>query len=346
MSTKGQNDGQGSPERPITVVRAGAGGEHSAQFERIGIVAIGFGLAESLAGLSREQVIDALSRRLPNGPTRRLLQNAGQLYRFAHDVQSHDIVVTPESGSRELIVGEVTSPYEFWPQGAINGDYHHVHRVNWFARRSRDLLSQPTLYSIGSIATVFQPRAQAQAELRALIRDQPSLGPVAPSGSDDDTPDDLIGDQEARSAELIKSRLARLDDNDMEKLVAGILRAMGYHTQVAPESGGDGGVDVPAARDPLFVSPPVIKVQVKQRAGKAEPSAIRALAGVLHADERGIFVSMGGFTGRMQDNQAAARITLIDAARLQQLFLEYYDQLDQDTKALIPLRRVYSPREL
>jgi restriction system protein len=134
----------------------------------------------------------------------------------------------------------------------------------------------------------------------------------------------------------MKSQLARLNDNEMEKLVAGVLRAMGYRTQVAPESGGDGGIDVLAARDPLFVAPPVIKVQVKQRTGKAAPADIRALAGVLNPDERGIFVSMGGFSGQAKDNMAAARITLIDAAWLRQLLLAYYDRVLQHGQPPLP----------
>jgi predicted Mrr-cat superfamily restriction endonuclease len=36
-------------------------------------------------------------------------------------------------------------------------------------------------------------------------------------------------------------------------------------------------------------------------------------------------------------------MTLIDAERLQELLVEYYDRLDQDTKSLVPLRRLFFP---
>jgi restriction system protein len=221
--------------------------------------------------------------------------------------------------------------------------------MTWEGRRSRDDLSQSALYSLGSISTIFRPNDETQAELRALIEGSANspggTRHVTDNATDPDPAPEVLADIESRSRELIAGRLAHLDDNQMEQVVAGILRAMGYFTQTAPEHGADGGVDVLAARDALFVERPVVKVQVKQRSGKAVPANIRALAGVLDQDERGIFVSMGGFGGQMRENRAATRITLSDADRLQELLVEYYDRLDQDTKALVPLRRLYFPQD-
>jgi restriction system protein len=219
--------------------------------------------------------------------------------------------------------------------------------MKWLCRRSRETLSQPTLYSIGGIATIFQPSKQAQAELWSLLNEQPPVelggdGTVVVHAHDGDG---LLEDLESRSQSLIAGSIARLTDDEMEELVAGILRAMGYYTQLAPASGGDGGIDVLAARDPVFVEPPIIKVQVKQRGSRAAPSDIRALAGILTPDDRGVFVSMGGFSPQAKGKLESARITLLDAARLQELLLQHYDKLDQDTKALVPLRRLYFPQQ-
>jgi restriction system protein len=84
-------------------------------------------------------------------------------------------------------------------------------------------------------------------------------------------------------------------------------------------------------------------VQVKARAGKASASEVRELAGVLGPDEHGLFVSSGGFT-RDADHEAEKRgIKRMDLDRLMQLLLDLYEELDQDTKVLLPLRRVYFP---
>ena len=65
-----------------------------------------------------------------------------------------------------------------------------------------------------------------------------------------------------QTGELIRAKIADLDAHQTQDLVAGILRSMGYFTQISPE-GKDGGVDIVASRDALGVEPPIIKVQVK-----------------------------------------------------------------------------------
>jgi restriction system protein len=131
----------------------------------------------------------------------------------------------------------------------------------------------------------------------------------------------------------------------MQDLVAGIFRAMGYHTRVSPP-GADGGVDVVATSDPLGIEHPVVKAQVKAKpTTKSGVGEIRELAGVLGQSERGVFVSSGGFTKEALNDAAAARMVLVVGERLQDLLVRYYDRLDQDTRSLVPLRRLYFPSD-
>jgi restriction system protein len=60
-------------------------------------------------------------------------------------------------------------------------------------------------------------------------------------------------------------------------------------------------------------------------------------------DERGIFVSTGGYTRDAENDAKVVRLTLVGMDRLAELLLENYEKLDQDTKSLIPLRRLYVP---
>lgn len=68
-------------------------------------------------------------------------------------------------------------------------------------------------------------------------------------------------------------------------------------TEVAG-AGADGGIDILACRDPLFLHPPVVKVQVKAKpTTKIGPDEVRQLSGLVDGvGERGIFVATGGFT--------------------------------------------------
>ena len=327
----------------IWVVRAGTGGSRAQEFEQFGVAAIGYGDIGDIRGLDRPSVLQRMRAEHPDESESKLTSWTSQVFRFGNEIEVGDWILTPDGGTRELLIGRIAGEYEYRAAPAIP-DFHHFRQIEWQARRSRDLLPRRVLYSLGALLTVFRPNGRDH--LLAFIegREQPDdAAAIVSSSGDGDSESDLFEDVLSRSEELIQARIAQLDGYETQHLVAGVLRAMGYFTRVAPE-GPDGGVDIVASRDPLAVEPPVIKVQVKARpSSRSSPSDIRELAGVLREGERGIFVSTGGFTRDAQADAAAGRVTLIDIDRLQELLVEYYDRLDQDTKSLVPLRRLFFP---
>jgi predicted Mrr-cat superfamily restriction endonuclease len=68
---------------------------------------------------------------------------------------------------------------------------------------------------------------------------------------------------------------------DFQKLVGALLVGMGYHVPRISPPGPDGGVDVVAYRDPLGVTSPRLKVQVKHRDQKVTVKEVRELEGLL-----------------------------------------------------------------
>ena len=80
------------------------------------------------------------------------------------------------------------------------------------------------------------------------------------------------------SRELIKDKIIRLSWQDMQVLVAGILRAMGYKTKISTE-GGDRGKDIIASPDGLGLTQPRIFVEVKHRKGQMGAPEIRKFIG-------------------------------------------------------------------
>jgi restriction system protein len=218
---------------------------------------------------------------------------------------------------------------------------HHYHRVKWEKRYSRDVLPQRTLYSLGSVLTVF--KFESADEALRILRSKSAPEPGVESVDETEpAAAEIAQNSEAGAKELIAHRIAALDDNALEAFVGGILRAMGYFTRVVGE-GADGGVDIRAARDALFSEGPFLKVQVKARPNTAmAPQELRALAGVLREGDRGIFVSTGGFRPATR-SEFGDRMTLIDAQELQQLYTEYYERCDEQTRALLPLKKVWFP---
>jgi restriction system protein len=149
--------------------------------------------------------------------------------------------------------------------------------------------------------------------------------------------------EEAAWAE-IWTYLQQMDPYDLQKLVAALLEAIGYHVSWISPPGKDGGIDVIAWTDPLGTRPPRIKIQVKRRKDNIPVEELRSFLAMLSGDDVGLYVSTSGFT---RDAEAEARtqhtrkITLIDRERLVELWIEYMDRIDEDARRLLPLRPIY-----
>ena len=337
---------EGTTAPPVWLIRAGRRGRYATDFVDAGIIAIGWGAVGDLAARDRQDLVRAV--RNEYGDNKAAPGIGGMLYRFANEIRISDWILTPDSETRELHAGRVTSAYEFRGEPLVE-DFPHTHTVIWERVFSRDELSKRILYQLGSLLTVSKP--SAQDALGAFLEGAPMPEADAddtadPAGIEDDPTGtiELYEDLRARTAELIARQVADPDGYETQDLFAGILRTMGYYTQVAPE-GKDGGVDILASKDALGVEPPILKVQVKARpTTRSTPTDIRALAGlVTPPDERGIFVSTGGFTRDAETDARVVRINTIGMDRLVDLLLETYERLDQDTRSLVPLRRLYVP---
>lgn len=327
---------------PTWVCRAGQGGQFASDFETKGVIAIGW-MDADLSQLSHEEVIKLLRDDDPTGHMSKATVPAGILRRFVQEMKPGDTVITPDGTTRQLLVGTIEGPYEYRAKPTV-ADMHHYHRMAWEGRYSRDVLPQRILYSLGSVLTLFKFDSADEA-LRILRASSSASGGVVSLDEAEQAATEIAQSSESGAKELIAHRIAALDDNALEGLVAGLLRAMGYYTRVVGE-GADGGVDVRAARDALFSEGPFLKIQVKARpTTPMRPQELRALAGVLREGDRGIFVSTGGFTPAAR-TEFGDRLTLIDVEELQQLYIEYYERSDEQTRALLPLKKVWFPVNL
>lgn len=149
--------------------------------------------------------------------------------------------------------------------------------------------------------------------------------------------------EEAAWAE-IQEHLSEMNPFDFQSLVAGLLRAMKYHVSWQAPPGPDGGTDIIAHTDPLGISGPRIRVQVKRRQDRLSVDGVRSFMAVLGDGDIGLFVSIGGFTKDAENEvrgQERRRIMLLDLKRLFDLWVEHYDKIPETAKRLLPLRRVY-----
>src|SRR5690606_21526251 len=137
--------------------------------------------------------------------------------------------------------------------------------------------------------------------------------------------------------------ISALEWSAMQELVAGILRAMGK-TRVSP-AGPDRGKDIVASPDGLGFESPRIVVEVKHRRGAMGAHEIRSFVGGRHKDDKGLYVSTGGFTkdSHYEAERASIPLTLMDLDDLADTVTEYYERMDPEARALVPLTRVYWP---
>lgn len=142
----------------------------------------------------------------------------------------------------------------------------------------------------------------------------------------------------------VEAYLAAVDPYEFQRLVADLLKAMGYFPSWIAPPGKDGGLDIIAHPDPLGTRPPRIKVQVKRQQQRISRDGLSAFLAHVTEEDAGLFVSIGGFTKDAEDfarQQERRKITLIDMERLVDLWIEFYPKLDDLARERLPLTPIY-----
>lgn len=337
---------------PIWVIRAGRGATFAEDFVSGGFVGIGFREAGWLEpSASNEEIEAAVRQGMPDSKEGAWRSASSQLKRFFREIEVGDPVATYDAGQRVYFLGEITSDVQ-------RNDEHplfRVRKVRWVSKTARDALSVSSRNSLGAILTMFRLSDEVTEELRGRAVDLDAPTPQAPAQekvalgepSDGEDDEEALRDETVDKAEaFVEDRIARLDWDDMQELVAGILRAMGYRTRVAAR-GADRGVDVFASPDGLGLEEPRIFVEVKHRRAQMGAPDIRTFLGGRQQGDRCLYVSTGGFSreAKYEAERAAVPLRLIDLPELRVLLLEHYEELDTATRALVPLRRIYWPAD-
>jgi restriction system protein len=324
------------------MVRAGRGGEFIEDFRDQQLVAMGWAEVGDVSKLSREVINEKIVTTYPHYKKLKAAITSSQLYRFCFEIKEGDYVLSYDSSRRVYLIGKVAGPYQFGALGI--SDLNHYRRVSWLKELDRDQISVPTKNTLGAISTLFLISDTPAQELHALL--QGAQPPVSPGGDDvsDTEEEDLLKDIQSRSREFIKDRLDKLEWDQMQEVVAGMLRAMGYKTQISP-AGSDRGKDIVASPDGFGFESPRIIVEVKHRAAQMGADAIRSFLGGRHKDDKGLYVSTGGFSkeARYEAERASIPLMLMDLNGLVDGIIEHYERIDAEVRALIPLTKIYWP---
>lgn len=143
----------------------------------------------------------------------------------------------------------------------------------------------------------------------------------------------------------IEEYVRGLNPYEFQDFVAALFRGMGYFTPFVSPKGKDHGIDIVAYKDPIGIDKPTIKIQCKHYPDTPiQSQEIQKLKGTLaHDEEVGIFVTSGRFSdgARNEARTSKSHIELIDFTRLIELWKQFYDELADEDKNILPLKNIY-----
>ena len=320
-------------------IHAGKTGDADHLFIHERCVAVGWAEMGDLKKLpsDRDAFKAKLSATYPEKKQGAIPVNAGQLFRFVHEVRIGDLVVYPSQRDRKVHLGRVEGEYRY--DTSSEPSYPHRRTVKWLKSLPRTKFSQGALYEIGAAMTLFLIRNYTD-EFMAAAHGEVASTPVA----QDETVALVADEIEETTRDFVLKRLAQeLKGHPFAEFIAHLLGAMGYRTRISPE-GPDGGVDIIAHRDELGFEPPIIKVQVKSGEGNVGDPIVSALYGKLSVGEFALLVTLGSFTAHaLTFARSKGNLRLIDGDELVDLVLLHYEKFDSKYKGLLPLKRVYVP---
>jgi restriction system protein len=323
--------------------RAGSSGQADTIFLGSGQIAISSAEVESdVSNLpaSRGAFKEAFSRSNASRPESTPAQ-AGQLFRFVHEMSIGDRIIYPRRQDRTLRWGEIVGPYVFDPDDA--NEFSHRRAVRWIGKLSRDAFSQGALYELGSLLALFEVKSFA-GEFAQKFEGDSCGADEAPVIAEEEAEAAVARDIGDTTRDFISRKIkTELKGIPFEPFVADLFRAMGYRARTT-RAVKDDGIDIIAHRDELGIEPPILKVQVKVHEANIGADCVKAFYAMVHDRDVGVFITTSGYSASAIDfARTKGNLRLVNGIELVDLIQKYYDGLDIAFRRTIPLRRVFVP---
>lgn len=329
---------------PMWLCRAGRYGEYENKFlEENRIYCTWDNLSCSIMEFETKQ--DLQQYFLDNNPDMKVktaMNWASQVWPFAHEMKKGEIVALPSKIKPVIHFGKITGDYEFLPDN--DNPYCHAHQVEWFACDvPRMKFDQDILYSFGAFMTIC--RIKQESRIKTVINAYKQGKKYSEITSSEAQDEDNVRDIENEAREtIINLMIQKMKGHGLARIVDAILRAKGFTTYVSP-AGPDKGVDILASPGVLGFGSPKICVQVKSSDTPVDRTVLDQLGGVMKNfnAEYGLLVSWSGFKTSVMNEMAKQffEIRLWTHKEIIEEFLKYYDQMDEEIKELIPLKKIW-----
>jgi len=325
------------------MVRAGRYGQQEQGALDNNVVTIGWNKLPDLSNIkTKEEFTKFYTGVYPDevDNKRKFANQVGQVWRFIHDIEKGDLVALPLKTQSAIAIGKVEGEYQYEP---LADNIKHLRKVKWLKTIPRSAFDQDLLYSFGALSTVCQiSRNNAENRIIELLRKEEF---VVDTGKELEVVEETIDIEEYARDQIAKFIRRKFKGHNLARLVEAILQAQGYVTKKS-SPGPDGGIDILAASGPLGFTTPRICVQVKSSSSQINVKVLRELQGVMtkvRADQ-GLLISFEGFTNSAikEARDAFFSMRLWDAGDLINEIFKHYDRFDDELKAELPLKRIWS----
>lgn len=338
----------------LWLVRAGKSGEYERKFLKEGRVYLTWdGLKVDLGKIETTEKLNENLHEIFNSQNRNTIKNwSNQIWAFSKSIRKGDWIVLPSKFERTVHFGKVAGSYVYDAQA--ENPYYHSLEVQWFAQDiPRTAFDQDLLNSLGAFLTVCRiSRNNAEERIKALYKNG-WKGSHLTTVSSGVIPDDLevmtepgsINLEETANDQIAEFIERRFAGHGLTRIIEGILKAKGFTVYRSPE-GPDNGVDLLAAPEPYGFGSPRICIQVKSGNVVVDRPTLDQLVGVMtnvHA-EQGILVSWGGFkqTVKKEERDKFFKVRFWGQKEIIDELLENYAKLNEDLRAEIPLKQVWT----
>lgn len=143
----------------------------------------------------------------------------------------------------------------------------------------------------------------------------------------------------------IEKHFRQMHHTKLQFMLAELLRAMEYYPSwIAPPEKERGHIDLIAFVDPIGAKGRRIIAQVKHKGQAVTLEGIRNFSSTLGSNDFGVIFSTGGFTNGAVQALASGnfqKVTALDTGAFFDLWKQHYDQLNQETRHLLPLKVIY-----
>ena len=322
--------------------RAGRYGEYENRFLEDGrIYCTWDNLELSISSFSKKQDLQQyLIDHFPDTKAKTAMNWASQVWPFGNEMKKGEIVVLPSKIKAVIHFGKITGDYVFDEAGTP--PFCHYHTVDWYAVDiPRAAFDQDILYSFGAFMTICRIKQEDRIKAQIKASQHGSAQETAVQPAIDTASRDIEQDALGDITDLI---IQKAKGHGLAQIVDAILRAKGFTTYVSPP-GPDKGVDILASGGILGFGSPKICVQVKSTDAPVDRIVLDQLGGVMKNFNAtyGLLVSWSGFKNSVINETAKQffDIRLWTHKEVISEFLKYYDQMDEEIKEMIPLKRIW-----